>query len=425
MSQIRISFYGDDFTGSTDALESLALAGLRTVLFTNPPTREQLAKYPELRAFGVAGMTRSMRPEEMGPTLRPVFTSLRDLGAPIVHYKVCSTFDSSPDVGSIGKAIDLGAEIFKTQCVPVLVGAPSLGRYCVFGNLFARCGAESEPYRLDRHPSMSRHPITPMDEADLRAHLAKQTNRTIGLLDVLKLESSNVESEFDAVTASNEAALIDMLHERHLATAGRLIDRLSKKQPPLFVVGSSGVESALSAHWRLPSPMLAKLAKADSIVAICGSCSPVTAGQIRHAVQHGFAEVEIAPLAMDEQRATRTTLDAIRSGKSVVIHTGVGNASKRVADESAKNIGPALGKILRSILAESKVRRVIVAGGDTSGAVARALGIESMEMIAQLTRGSPMCRAGAPASPADAIEITFKGGQIGPQSFFTDVLGRS
>jgi uncharacterized protein YgbK (DUF1537 family) len=341
MATPRISFYGDDFTGSTDAMESLALAGLRTILFTSPPTREQLANYPDLEAFGVAGMTRAMRPEEMERTLRPAFTALRDLGAPIVHYKACSTFDSSAQIGSIGKVIDIGAEIFKAGCVPVLVGAPSLGRYCVFGNLFARCGAESEPYRLDRHPSMSRHPITPMDEADLRAHLAKQTHRSIGLLDVLKLESPDVESAFDALAASNDALLIDMLYERQLATAGRLIERLSAKHRPLFVVGSSAVQSALCATWRSQTKEDTQTKGATTLylktqtkgattlylkgrvpfslsVAVCGSCSPVTAGQIRHAIQHGFAEVEVAPAAIDERRATQASLDAIRSGKRVV-----------------------------------------------------------------------------------------------------------
>src|SRR5205814_1064426 len=114
--------------------------------FTQPPTREQLAKYESLRAFGVAGMTRSMPPDEMEKTLRPALAALRETGAPIVHYKVCSTFDSSPSVGSIGRVIDVAAEIFRSPIIPIVVGAPSLGRYCVFGNLFARAGTESQPF---------------------------------------------------------------------------------------------------------------------------------------------------------------------------------------------------------------------------------------------------------------------------------------
>jgi len=82
-------------------MESLARSGLRTILFTRAPTREQLDRYPIFEAFGIAGTTRSMAPDAMERTLRPVFESLRDLAVPIVHYKVCSTFDSSPQVGSM------------------------------------------------------------------------------------------------------------------------------------------------------------------------------------------------------------------------------------------------------------------------------------------------------------------------------------
>src|SRR5215471_15298009 len=131
MSDLLISFYGDDFTGSTDAMESLARCGVRTVLFTNPPTKEQLKRYPGIRAYGVAGMTRSMPPNEMEKALRPVLQSLRESGSPLVHYKVCSTFDSSPTVGSIGRVIDVAVEIFGAQFVPLLVAAPALGRHCV------------------------------------------------------------------------------------------------------------------------------------------------------------------------------------------------------------------------------------------------------------------------------------------------------
>ncbi|WP_428938769.1 four-carbon acid sugar kinase family protein [Fontivita pretiosa] len=415
MNDLLISFYGDDFTGSTDAMESLALAGLRTVLFTAPPNHAQLARYPGLRAYGVAGMTRSMTPDQMEATLRPVFGAMKSSGAPIVHYKVCSTFDSSPTVGSIGRVIDVGAEVFGMTCVPVLVGAPSLGRYCVFGNLFARCGAESEPYRLDRHPSMSRHPITPMDEADLRLHLAKQTRRRIGLFDVLNIERTDAVEMFDrARSGGNEVLLIDVLYERQLATVGSLIERFDK---PMFVVGSSGVESALCAHWQQSGRIDGQRpfdppGHAGPIVAVCGSCSPVTAGQIRHAIEHDF--VEVSDLS-DRARAAAQAAAALRIGRSVVIH------SRQIDPAMAVMVGPTLGGILRQVLAGTNVRRVLVAGGDTSGQVAQALGIESMEMIAELTRGSPLCRVTAPGSPADGIQITFKGGQIGKQNFFTFV----
>src|SRR5207302_9684992 len=97
-NQLLLAFYGDDFTGSTDALEFLTRAGARTALFIEPPTPEKLAHYSNLQAIGVAGMTRAMAPDVMEAELRPAFCALRSLGAPHVHYKICSTFDLSPTV---------------------------------------------------------------------------------------------------------------------------------------------------------------------------------------------------------------------------------------------------------------------------------------------------------------------------------------
>src|SRR6201991_2325929 len=94
-NDILLAFYGDDFTGSTDALEFLTKAGARTVLFLDTPSQDQLAAYPGLQAFGVAGMTRAMAPPAMEQTLLPAFSALKSSGARHIHYKVCSTFDSS------------------------------------------------------------------------------------------------------------------------------------------------------------------------------------------------------------------------------------------------------------------------------------------------------------------------------------------
>ena len=125
MSQLLLTFYGDDFTGSTDALEQLTLAGIRAALFLEPPTPKQLRRFTGLQAVGVAGTTRSLPPEAMERELRPALKKLRALGAPHVHYKVCSTFDSSPRVGSIGRAIDIATELFPAPFVPLLVAAPT------------------------------------------------------------------------------------------------------------------------------------------------------------------------------------------------------------------------------------------------------------------------------------------------------------
>src|SRR5271156_3723330 len=131
-----IAFYGDDFTGSTDAMECLAAAGLRTVLFTDVPSPSLLARFEGLQAMGIAGNSRGLTPDEMDGAILDALAALRRSGAAILHYKVCSTFDSSPTIGSFGRVMDLAKRLLYSGTIPIVVGAPKLGRYSMFGTLF-------------------------------------------------------------------------------------------------------------------------------------------------------------------------------------------------------------------------------------------------------------------------------------------------
>ena len=245
MSALWLTYYGDDFTGSTDVLEALSVNGVPAVLFLRPPAAADLARFPECRAVGVAGISRSETPEWMDENLPPVFMALRNLGAPVCHYKVCSTFDSSPGRGNIGRAVELRRRVLGTAVVPMVVGAPVLRRYVVFGNLFATVDGES--YRIDRHPTMSRHPVTPMEEGELRRHLGRQTSLSLGLVDILALQAGRGLETFRE--ERSEIVLFDSLDEGSLREAGRAIWE-SRGDAPLFVAGSSGVEYALLEWWR-------------------------------------------------------------------------------------------------------------------------------------------------------------------------------
>jgi uncharacterized protein YgbK (DUF1537 family) len=433
MNNLLLAYYGDDFTGSTDALEFLSRAGGRTALFIEPPTPAQLAAYPGLTAIGVAGLTRAMPPEAMQAALAPAFAQLRALGPRHVHYKVCSTFDSSPTVGSIGRAIEVGCSVFKNPFVPLLVAAPALGRYCAFGNLFARLGIGSSGgiFRLDRHPSMSRHPVTPADESDLRLHLARQTSLPIGLLDILQIARplADMQAALAAqVQAGAKIVLFDALYEEQLLAIGAAIDGCVAAPEPLFSVGSSGIEMALGQLWakngtlrpvhEWPVP-----GRAAPLLVVSGSCSPVTAGQVAWAKTNGFAEV-----VMDAQRLAagdaqelasyqQQAIDLLRQNQSVVVHTN-GGAASPAQNLSAEKLGTALGQIAREAAHQTGVRRVVVAGGDTSSYAARAMGIEAVEMLAPLYPGAPLCRATAPGSPLHGVEVNFKGGQVGAAEYF-------
>jgi len=426
-SHLQLAYFADDFTGATDVLESLARAGLKVRLFLEPPTPEQCRG---LDAIGVAGLTRSLAPDAMEAVLRPALTALRDLGPRHVHYKVCSTFDSSPTVGSIGRAIEVGAAVFGGRPVPVLVAAPALGRYCAFGHLYARFGIGSSGaiYRLDRHPAISRHPVTPMNEADLRVHLGKQTGQRIGLLDVTALDAAPAATTaaFQAQLATGaQAVLIDGLNDAHLLRAGALIDSLAN-DGPLFSVGSSGIESALTAHWAgKESPREESRApnlppRTAPLLVVSGSCSTVTAGQIDWALAHGFTGIRFDPQSPDQPAILQAALNALKTGTHVVIYTSRGQADSVV---TAETLGTQLGALTRHILAEAKVQGLVIAGGDTSSYVARALGITSLEILAPLAPGAPWCRAQAPGAAVDQLPVNFKGGQVGAENYFATAAG--
>jgi uncharacterized protein YgbK (DUF1537 family) len=374
----------------------------------------------------------------MDANLPAAFQALRSLRPGIVHYKTCSTFDSSPEIGSIGRAIDIGHRTFQNRFVPVVVGVPRLQRFCVFGNLFARSGLSSIPYRLDRHPTMQCHPVTPMTESDLRVHLSQQTSRPIALIDLLALQDvpDHARNELDrAVRQAGSIVLFDALTDDHLATIGRLIcEAQAREQKPLFVAGSSGIEDALVKHWRLervvatapcvdtrPSPR--QVQPADGVVVVSGSCAPVTARQIAWALERGYSEVRLdaaglcqsTTLDTDASNAVQRILSALDQGASVIAHTG---PPVSCLSAGRRKLGTVLGRILRDVVGASKIRRVAVVGGDTVGDVARSLEIDALEMIAPLQPGAPLCVARSRRGDTDGLEVVFKGGQVGYDDFF-------
>jgi uncharacterized protein YgbK (DUF1537 family) len=441
---LLLAYYGDDFTGSTDAMEAMTAAGVPTILFLDTPTPEALARFPEARCVGIAGSSRGRSAAWMRETLPDAFASLAALGAPLVQYKVCSTFDSSPEVGSIGAAIDIGVRHMAGRWSPMVIGAPRLKRYQVFGNLFA--AVDGVGYRLDRHPTMARHPVTPMDEADLRVHLARQTARRIELVDMLQLRGGEGGARVASLQVGESrnvpVVLIDVLDDETLAEAGRLV--WEARGEGVFTASSSGLQYALAAYWRsrgwLPAtPSLPVASPVEAIGVVSGSCSPVTAAQIGWARQHGF-HVERLDLAraLDRQagpaeieRAADAAAEALRGGRSAIVHSAEGPDDPAVRDfdalahrcgrarqDAAREVGRALAAVMRRMLDRTGVSRVVVAGGDSSGEVASALGIDALSVAAGLAPGAPLCRGWSRLAARDGLEIVLKGGQIGQADFF-------
>ena len=419
--KLLYAWYGDDFTGSTDVLEALGLHGVPAVLFTRPPSGLELASFPQCRAFGIAGESRSRTPAWMDGNLPAIFAAMRALGAAVNHYKVCSTFDSSPQTGSIGRALELGAEAFRSSWVPVVAAAPRLGRFVLFSNLFA--SAQGEIYRIDRHPTMSFHPVTPMEEADLRKHLARQTDLPVGSVDLRDFQSGKAKERLRcALAAGSRAIVFDSLDSAMLEDTAALLSMESANRQ-VFGVGSSGLTYGLLGYWRRKGwigdvPALPAAAPTDRLLVVSGSCSPATARQIHAAREQGFASFHMSSTT-SWKRQTENAISALAGGKSVVLYSALGSADQ--TKNYGTEYGHAFGEAMREILLRSGVRRAVIAGGDTSTHTVGRLGLSALTFAAPLTPGAPLCRAWAPGSPLDGLELVLKGGQIGPEDFFARV----
>lgn len=444
-SQPLLAFYGDDFTGSTDAMEVLATHHLDTLLFLRVPTSAEIdAARERFAAVGIAGISRAKNVPWMDTHLPAVYDALQRVGAAICHYKVCSTFDSSPTVGNIGHALQLGRAAFDMQtAVPIVVGAPRMRRYTFFGQLFAAAGTDT--FRIDRHPTMSVHPVTPMDEADLRVHLSRQAPLRIGLMDIATQQRPDCPQKLTQELAGNDAVLFDVMDAASQVRVGEMVWSMAQGQAgSLFCVGSSGLEYALVSHWSQLWPQTVRAIAptappVERIIVMSGSCSPVTAGQIRSACADGFADIRIdTPALLDEAsraaefaRLRGAASEALVRGESPLIYSACGPDDPAIQKLQIfiheRNLDPRAtlallgrlqGELLRQLLDSSDVRRVVIAGGDTSGEVMQALDLVALQLKACLFPGAPLCQGYTALDAEPVVEIALKGGQMGDTDYF-------
>lgn len=438
---LMASYYADDFTGATDSLEALATRGIRTMLFLEPPGLELLReKYAHLDCVGVAGTSRAMTPQQMEQELKPLLERIRQWNTPIMHYKICSTADSSPDIGSIGKVIELARPWNPWQpSIPVLAAAPHLKRYTVFGQHYASMNGEC--YRLDRHPVMSRHPVTPMREADLRIHLSRQTKLGIQGVTLTELEQSELSLQEIIIDKDAEIVVLDAYNEAHTCKIGQWLWEQAAIAPQ-FVIGSSGVQLALSESW----PNRGRGAKNDAppgrcgpILVLSGSCSAVTQKQIEWAKAKGFADIrlnteELIDNAEAVESVASQAVNLIGQGISVIAYTALGPDDPSIAgtkqrlkrsglhEGSGAWLGSQLGRIGRRVAEQSELRRLVFAGGDTSGFAAKEMGIDALELLYPAAPGAPLCICHSRDSRIATLELALKGGQLGGEDYFERIL---
>jgi len=422
----RYVWYGDDFTGASDTLATVAATGLRTCLFLAPPTPEQLEHVGPLDALGIAGTARSLAPQRQREELRPVADFFGTLRPAVVHYKCCSTYDSAPAIGNLHEGLQALRRTAHTGPAMVLGGQPNLGRYCAFGELYATAGADGEVHRIDRHPTMSRHPVTPMHEADLRRHLGAQGLAPVALVDLRQLDAGD-DTRLDRVIEAHaadgtQALLFDATHAGHLHRIGQAWWRRAERHP-LLVLGASGVAQALIAAWpdelpRAPPPAAVEPATGP-VFMLAGSLSPVTAAQVAAA----GADYQRVTLDAAALTSSATALDAsasacagaIAAGRSVLAVTSAPGAFAPPAAE----VAAASGRLLAAVLARApQLRRVGVAGGDTSSWALRALAPWALQWAGSLSPGVALLRARAIDPRIDGLELALKGGQMGPPDVF-------
>ncbi|WP_350350105.1 four-carbon acid sugar kinase family protein [Microbacterium sp. A8/3-1] len=414
MPEIRAAFYGDDFTGSVDALLQFARRGWSGRLFTTLPTPEALhAAAQAVDVVGIAGIARSLSPEQMDAEVIPALRALVATGAPIVQYKACSTADSAPEVGSLGRVIELGREIVAPHPVPMLFAQPDFGRFTLFGTHFA--SEDGVVHRLDRQPTMSSHPSTPMTEADLAIHIGRQTALPIGAV------SLTVYADLAERLRHADAAgvVLDAVTDADLVTVGAALRDLPV---PVFAIGSGGLSQGIAAAAPGTSaPVPVATPAAGAVLVVSGSRSPQTRRQAEAAAAAGWL---VQPLPLDVADAAEAAQDAVvalSSGRGVVFTSADADASGAGERPILEAIAEASAIIVKAAAQARAARRVIVCGGDTSSRITRLLGIEALSIAANPWGNVVLLRPHATDPAIDGLELLLKGGQVGADTLFLDV----
>lgn len=405
-------FIGDDFTGASDTLATLAERRRRARLFLDAPDPVFVAA-ERLDAIGLGTDLRAQPPHAIRSRLAGLAPRLLALSPRFVHYKICSTFDSAPHVGSVGAAVTALEAALRPAATLILGGQPSLGRHCVGGSLFARA-PDGDVHRIDRHPIMSRHPVTPMAEADLRRHLAAQG------LDDLALASRFApcglsDSIATSLAQGRARILVDALDQADVVAFGAAA---ASVEGLVLLVGASGVAEAFA------GPMAEARADdrspAGPRLAVAGSRSAHTARQVAAARRYETTFLAADDLGAGAAGFARRQAARLDAGANTLI--ALDPALDYGLDPAALSQRVAI--LTADILALSPTRAVAVAGGDTSSAVVTALGARSLSFERRAGDGVAICRLDAPGATIDGAHLLLKGGQVGPEDLFDAFAAR-
>ncbi len=419
---LALGCIADDYTGASDLANTLAKGGLRVVQTIGIPS-EGLA-LPAVDAVVISLKIRSVPAAEAVDRALAADRWLRGRGAGHVMYKICSTFDST-DAGNIGPVLDALRAEAGDKVVLVTPAFPETGRTVYQGNLFV------ENLPLNESP-LKDHPLNPMRDANLVRVLARQSRSQVGLVDlaVITQGPEAVGSRLAALEKTGvSAAIADAITERDLEIVGAvaLDARVS--------VGASGLGFGLARGLVASGRATRSDANESSAPAVgggaaclAGSCSQATLEQVARA-ENVMPVLRLDPDKLVDgkaelDRALGWAAEHLDQGPIVVASSAPpADVARLQARHGRDRLGHAIEQSLAAIAAtliERGVRRLVVAGGETSGAVVDRLGIPAFELGPEIAAGVPVLRA--IGSPHGRMLLALKSGNFGGPDFFEDAL---
>ncbi|MBR0694556.1 3-oxo-tetronate kinase [Bradyrhizobium lablabi] len=420
---LALGCIADDYTGASDLANTLTRAGLRTVQTIGVPS-DDLA-LPEVDAVVVSLKSRSIEAGLAVSRSRAAEKWLRGRGAAHILFKICSTFDST-DAGNIGPVMDALRADSGDPIVLVTPAFPETGRTVYQGNLFVG----SVP--LNESP-LKDHPLNPMHDSNLVRVLARQSKTKVGLVDLATLTrgAEAVRAQLAGLAGKGiGAAIADAVFDRDLETIGKIAldHRVS--------VGASGIglglARALVASGTVRPDALNAVPDAavgGPAACLAGSCSQATLQQIASAekamaVLH--LDVERVVAGRDEaQRALAWAKHRIGDGPILIASSATPSEVAALQSRHGRDaVGHAIEQAMADIaegLVQSGVRRLVVAGGETSGAVVDRLRIPGFFVGAEIAAGVPVLRSVGVKN--GEMLLALKSGNFGGPEFFSDALG--